>query len=959
MDLLQPVLAKLQTLTPLEVAGLLLTAYGIRKAYIALTRTRTTPLRGPVPASWLWGFQRQMFMGDSAAMVEEWVGEYGAVFQIPGSLGSKRVVIADPKAVAHFYAHETFTYQQNPFARHFLAALFGRGILWAEGESHKRQRKILTPAFSNQAIKELTPVFYDSVYKAKTVWDALLDASTTGDIVIDVQNWMNRISLDSIGIAGFSHDFRSLAGEKPEVAEAFESFGKFKPSKLFQIIMVFAQFFPILLNIPTGRQARLKSLDQSMTKISDQLLNEGRKAGDDVGDAAKTKRSLIGTLIKAEKTERTDSSDAGLYLQPEEVLAQMKTLVLAGYETTSISLTWALIELSLHVDKQTKLREELAQLGTDATYDQLNNATLPYLDGVVREVLRLHPPLTETNRMAAVNDVVPLANPITNAKGQQMDRLTIAAKTPVLIPIKAINRSKELWGPDAWEFVPERWIGEEGLKGRRALEVQGWGHILTFVDGPRTCLGRGFAIAEFKAVLSTLIRNFSFAPRDADGIKLGRARTLLPRPKLEGEEGIRMPLRIRRIGTNAIFLDGSDYGRLNCDLFASASQGLLNNFQTLGYPELRDVFDATLRMEGNVEAAVTRLMSLYNFEIGVMKTILTEKGLNLDFSRAGYASIARKVGLDASFSLQDTPTFPLHRARIPTSLFRDIVGDVELAVKQYGLPHEQDNEPTRSRFIASIFSRLSAHFELLLHASLDNSTGCKFSDDRVQYTWRMLGQITILLIHNKDEAISGYEHLNAIAHLIAECISCDFFNYELGYEPARIYAIYTDGTSFDFFRFDGSATPRFARGIQTVPNGFPKARLTLSLPQNASGISAFLLSLRPVCEAVFYFFMLGYEACLDTYCSEAINTTPESIIHRMRRTMPWQESRELVKNALYLALAASEAAMRGDLDTAEQTAGGALEKLRQSVASVPPPYRRTDCHLLEVWDAQAQAMMRA
>ncbi|KZT51839.1 cytochrome P450 [Calocera cornea HHB12733] len=548
MDVLRALLAKAHTLTPLEVAALLLAAYALRQAYIALTRTRTTPLPGPTPDSWLWGFSRAMFQGDSAAMVAGWAEQYGAVFQIPGSLGSKRVVIADPKAVAHFYAHETFTYQQNQFSRHFLAALFGKGILWAEGESHKRQRKILTPAFSNQAIKELTPVFYDSVYKAKTAWDALLDASPSGDVVIDVQNWMNRISLDSIGVAGFAHDFRSLQGEKPEVAEAFESFGKFKPNKFFMVIMLFAQWFPILLNIPTGRNKRIALLDQSMTKIADQLLDEGRKAGDE-GDGGKAKgRSLIGALVRAEKTDKIDpSAGAGLYLQPEEVLAQMKTLVLAGYETTSISLTWALIELSLHPDKQATLRDELAQLGQDASFDQLNNNTLPYLDGVVREVLRLHPPLTETNRMAAQDDVVPLSRPITDAKGRQVDRLTIAAYTPVSIPIKTINMSKELWGPDAAEFVPERWIGEAGLKGRRAMEVQGWGHILTFVDGPRTCLGRGFAVAEFKSVLSTLIRNFAFSPRDPEGIKLERARTLLPRPKLEGEEGIALPLRVRRV----------------------------------------------------------------------------------------------------------------------------------------------------------------------------------------------------------------------------------------------------------------------------------------------------------------------------------------------------------------------------------------------------------------------------
>ncbi|OJA11551.1 hypothetical protein AZE42_10452 [Rhizopogon vesiculosus] len=80
----------------------------------------------------------------------------------------------------------------------------------------------------------------------------------------------------------------------------------------------------------------------------------------------------------------------------EELL--MKVLLLAGYETTSISLTWALIELSKYPNVQTRLREELLVFGSDPTYDQLK-ANLPYLDAVVHEVLRLHPPVTEFTRL--------------------------------------------------------------------------------------------------------------------------------------------------------------------------------------------------------------------------------------------------------------------------------------------------------------------------------------------------------------------------------------------------------------------------------------------------------------------------------------------------------------------------------------------------------------------------------
>ena len=67
-----------------------------------------------------------------------------------------------------------------------------------------------------------------------------------------------------------------------------------------------------------------------------------------------------------------------------------------------------------------------------------------------------------------------------------------------MIPIRAINRSTELWGPDAQQFRPERWLNGEAAIPDMVKEFQGYHHLLTFVDGQRICLGRGFAVAEFK-----------------------------------------------------------------------------------------------------------------------------------------------------------------------------------------------------------------------------------------------------------------------------------------------------------------------------------------------------------------------------------------------------------------------------------------------------------------------------
>jgi cytochrome P450 len=503
-------------------------------------RLKTTQLRGPPRTSFIYGVSNDLFSSkDSAMMYEHWTQEYGAVYMIPSVLGQTKIVLSDPRAIAHFYARESWTYVQSPLSLVLIENMVGRGVLWSQGESHRRQRKALTPAFSNAAIRKLTSVFYDSAYKVKSAWDNDVESSEDGNAVIEVQNWMNHISLDTIGIAGFSHDFGSLDGKHASVTEVFDTFGNNpQASAVNQVFLMLASAFPIIAKIPTKRTTLAKKLNVTMGEISNDLLIRSRREEDVNMKEAEEEKSIIGLLIKAEGQE------AELRMSGEEVLAQMKVLLLAGYETTSISLTWALIELSRHPDVQTRLREELLAFGPDPTYDQLK-ANLPYLDAVVHEILRLHPAVPLFTRCAREDDVIPLSEPVCTRSGKMTDSISIAKGSSMVISIRAINRSLAIWGPDAKEFKPDRWLTEGGISGK-AKEVQGHRHLLTFVDGPRTCLGKDFAVAEFKAVLSVLVKNFVFEMRDGPNTQVEIARGILPRPRVVGEDGIGVPLRVCR-----------------------------------------------------------------------------------------------------------------------------------------------------------------------------------------------------------------------------------------------------------------------------------------------------------------------------------------------------------------------------------------------------------------------------
>jgi hypothetical protein len=160
--------------------------------------------------------------------------------------------------------------------------------------------------------------------------------------------------------------------------------------------------------------------------------------------------------------------------------------------------------------------------------------------------------------------VIPLGTPIVTPSGETVSSIVVAKGSVIVEPIRCVNRSEAIWGPDAKEFNPERWFAD--VPGP-TKELQGHRHLLTFHDGPRTCLGKAFALAEFKvifcffffsgicgwlistlqAVLSVLIRNYVFEFPDGPDTKIESHVAIIPRPKVAGQKGAKVPLKVRRV----------------------------------------------------------------------------------------------------------------------------------------------------------------------------------------------------------------------------------------------------------------------------------------------------------------------------------------------------------------------------------------------------------------------------
>ncbi|KAH9006404.1 hypothetical protein EDB86DRAFT_3144168 [Lactarius hatsudake] len=258
----------------------------------------------------------------------------------------------------------------------------------------------------------------------------------------------------------------------------------------------------------------------------------------------------------------------------------------------------------------------------------------------------------------------------------------------------------------------------------------------------------------------------------------------------------------------------------------------------------------------SVEMAVLRLMEEFYFDLDAVKASLAEQGLNVSFSNVKYRDIA-------SF-FNDATLFDLRRSRIPTTLFKNIVLDMDVLLIQYGPPAEQSDAEARSRFLAPIVNHLIAQFG----SSFQNTprsvvAGLITTRGRVEYHFKTFaGAISVVFVEVKFRIGDPEERLDAIAHVIAECDACDWKNTRAGFN-VPVYGILCDGTSFLFFAFDGTINPyKFTMGV--VPG---RRFRGLKLVDFSSEPTArpFIHSLRSICEIIFNLLLCAYIANLKAF----------------------------------------------------------------------------------------------
>ncbi|KAI0057223.1 cytochrome P450 [Artomyces pyxidatus] len=524
-------------------------------------RIKQLPLRripGPRSISLLTGNYKQLFHVAAGPFHEKITKTYGRVIRLTGFLGDTQLMISDPMALAFMLVKEQDAFEEPLWFTESNRHIFGSSLLATMGSHHRKQRKLLNPAFSGKNLCSITPLFQSLTRQVECILYAKV---SSGPQEVDILDLLGRLALEAIAQAGLGYTFGSLSGEENQFGLAIK---EYLPT--MSKLSMWRTVFPLVSWAGPSRLLRLVAAAlpwqnlHDLIRVTDTMHRSARKVYEEKkslllkGDEATVcqtgeGKDIISILLKANMSASEDAR-----LPDEEIIAQMGTLVFAGTDTTSSATARLLHVLALHPEEQERLRQELITAWASGDQDELSYDVLvglPYLDAICRETMRLYPPATLLNRVCRQDISVPLSQPITTSQGP-LSSIFIPKSTGIILHISAINCDRSIWGADAQEWKPDRWLAPLPESVKEAHIPGIYSNTLTFNGGGRACIGFKFAQLEMKVVLALLIKSFRFSISNKEEVfwRFG----VISTPSVKGSHRVKpeLPLIVERLRTDNI-----------------------------------------------------------------------------------------------------------------------------------------------------------------------------------------------------------------------------------------------------------------------------------------------------------------------------------------------------------------------------------------------------------------------
>lgn len=375
--------------------------------------------------------------------------------------------------------------QKSVIYKQQLREYLGDGLLVSDGDHWKRQRKLAQPAFHTQRISAYADIMVQYTQDLLDTWQD----GETRDIAVD----MMRVTLWIVGKTLFDADLRH---DSPRVGDALETL-------LHTVTEDSKTIIRLPSWIPTPYRRRKAHALSDLNDITYRIIEERRKAPDDRGD-------LLSMLMMSQDED-------GQQMDDQQLRDETVTIVLAGHETTANALTWTLYLLSQNPAVESRLYDEIQRVLGDRPPQLADLRSLPYLEKVVKEGMRLYPPAWGIGRQSLTE--------------LELGGYRVPARSNLMIIPYLLHRD-ERWWDDPLTFNPDRWTPEM----ESALPKYAY---MPFGGGPRICIGNSFAKMEAELLLASIVQRYRLTLKPGHPVEPEPLVTLRPK------HGMQMTLHAR------------------------------------------------------------------------------------------------------------------------------------------------------------------------------------------------------------------------------------------------------------------------------------------------------------------------------------------------------------------------------------------------------------------------------
>eukprot|EP00898_Chlorokybus_atmophyticus_P008911 jgi/Chlat1/9020/Chrsp94S08291 len=403
-------------------------------------------------------------------------------------------IISDVPSVERVLKTNFANYPKGQLFHDMQKDVLGDGIFAVDGEAWKAQRKAASYEFSHANLREFTAKVF--AHHAKIVADNVAMMAKSGES-FNLHDLFGRYTFDSILKIGFGTDVSTLSSFPPTTKAGTSNNATLSLLSAFDATLqcgymrfYYADFYPLLRALSIGPEGRMAKASAVVNEFSYGVVRARRAELVHAPDAVHARHDLLSRFILLANGNGDDR-----YLRDIII-----NFVVAGRDTTASALSWMFYMITQHPHVQEEIVTELERVvgtdvGTPPTYVQLHQCH--YLHACFSETLRLYPSVPLDSHVALHDDVLP--------NGLKMD-----ADEHATYSSYAMGRAPWVWGKDAAEFRPERWLANDEATGTRVFQNQSPFTFTAFHAGPRLCLGKDMAYVEAKTAAALLLRKYNF-----------------------------------------------------------------------------------------------------------------------------------------------------------------------------------------------------------------------------------------------------------------------------------------------------------------------------------------------------------------------------------------------------------------------------------------------------------------